>query len=243
MTSRSRAARAACSRAPASSCSTATSPSTTSAACGASGASSTPASPTSSRCRTARRSRPRSTRPSSSARRIQDGTDHHTANLADWIKPQLPPQGKRLDRPGRRGVGLPDRRRRRHAERPGHAVPRRARGQEQLARLHQRRRPQHRPRRRPPEPSCRATSSAGAEDRPKILFNPTNGRPAFPLLRPQLGKRPAVLAERPLGRAVPRRERRPGEDHAGRHARPVGEPQGRHVPGRRPPADLQHRRP
>jgi len=27
-------------------------------------------------------------------------------------------------------------------------------------------------------------------DRPKILFNPSNGRPAFPLLRPQLGKRP-----------------------------------------------------
>ncbi len=27
-------------------------------------------------------------------------------------------------------------------------------------------------------------------DRPKILFNPVNGRPAFPLLRPHIGKRP-----------------------------------------------------
>ncbi|MBI3241383.1 MAG: IPT/TIG domain-containing protein [Chloroflexi bacterium] len=27
-------------------------------------------------------------------------------------------------------------------------------------------------------------------DRPKILFNPTNGRPAWPLLRPHIGKRP-----------------------------------------------------
>jgi manganese oxidase len=30
----------------------------------------------------------------------------------------------------------------------------------------------------------------GAEDRPKILFNPINGRPAFPLLRPHVGMRP-----------------------------------------------------
>jgi FtsP/CotA-like multicopper oxidase with cupredoxin domain len=29
----------------------------------------------------------------------------------------------------------------------------------------------------------------GADDRPKILFDPVNGRPAFPLLRPQIGKR------------------------------------------------------
>ena len=27
-------------------------------------------------------------------------------------------------------------------------------------------------------------------NRPKLLFNPTNGRPAFPLLRPHIGKRP-----------------------------------------------------
>ena len=30
----------------------------------------------------------------------------------------------------------------------------------------------------------------GPQDRPKILFNPENGRPAFPLLRPQIGDRP-----------------------------------------------------
>ena len=30
----------------------------------------------------------------------------------------------------------------------------------------------------------------GPEDRPKILFNPENGRPAFPLMRPHIGKRP-----------------------------------------------------
>ena len=30
----------------------------------------------------------------------------------------------------------------------------------------------------------------GDQDRPKILFNPTNGRPAYPLMRPHIGKRP-----------------------------------------------------
>ncbi|MEA2226738.1 MAG: hypothetical protein QOF04_368, partial [Solirubrobacteraceae bacterium] len=33
-------------------------------------------------------------------------------------------------------------------------------------------------------------TAVGAENRPQILFNPTNGRPAFPLLRPHVGKRP-----------------------------------------------------
>ena len=45
-------------------------------------------------------------------------------------------------------------------------------------------------------------------NRPKILFDPVNGRPAFPLLRPHVGQRPPLTAERAHRHAVPRRERR-----------------------------------
>jgi FtsP/CotA-like multicopper oxidase with cupredoxin domain len=38
-----------------------------------------------------------------------------------------------------------------------------------------------------------------SEDRPAILFNPTNGRPAFPLLRPQIGKRPPFSSNQHSG--------------------------------------------
>ena len=78
-------------------------------------------------------------------------------------------------------------------------------------------------------------------NRPKLLFDPANGRPAFPMLRPHIGKRTAVLPERPQRRALPGRvrwqghqSRGPGGLARGHHAdRPVGQPLGRHLPGRR----------
>jgi hypothetical protein len=36
-------------------------------------------------------------------------------------------------------------------------------------------------------------------NRPKLLFNPTNGRPAYPLLRPHIGKRPPFSPQRHSG--------------------------------------------
>ncbi len=111
-----------------------------------------------------------------------NGTTISAANLDDWIRPQLPPKGVRQNdqdasvwdwaRDGDTYLGepedlqaWPDYTNADDAERfDGH-------------------------------PSLLAGDEVvrvGGEtvDRPKIRFNPTNGRPAFPLLRPHLGKRP-----------------------------------------------------
>jgi len=109
---------------------------------------------------------------------MPDGTTLTAANLHDWIDPQLPPQGKRLDsqdaavwdwsKDGDTYLGEPedktaypdltnDQDREKVSGHPGLMV---------------------------------GDQPVGPEDRPKILFNPVNGRPAFPLLRTHVGKRP-----------------------------------------------------
>ena len=232
-TSRSRAAPAACSRAPASSCSTATSPSTTSRACGASGASSTRGSPTSRRCPTAS---PRRT-PVDSAGLIgttmPDGTTHHGGQ----------PRRSGSTRSCRRRACASTTRTRRC----GTAT-------EATRRPLYLGEPEDK-RRRPTTPTRRTASACpghpallpgdvavGPQDRPEILFNPLNGRPAYPLLRPHLGKRPPF--SRATGTPARRGSARPAtaEDDPGRRARSVGQAQGRHLPRRRAGAALQHRR-
>ena len=122
-------------------------------------------------------------------RTFQDGTTLTKDNLAAWIEPQLPPRGKRLD--DQDGAvwdyqtatadGTPDDNGALYLGEP----------EDKSAWVDY---PNDRDRdidRNVGHPSLMPGDTVvGAEDRPKILFNPTNGRPAFPLLRPQLGKRP-----------------------------------------------------
>lgn len=116
-----------------------------------------------------------------------NGTTITAANLDDWIRPQLPPQGVRSDDQDAAVwdwrvdasnpaapvyLGEPE-------DRSSWANYTRAGDEERLD----------------GHPSLlagdRPVRLAGETvDRPRILFNPTNGRPAFPLLRPHLGKRP-----------------------------------------------------
>ena len=252
-TSRSRTAPAAPSRVRASSCSTATSPTTTSRACGATGASSTRSSPTSCRCPTGP-PLPQAVDSAGAARRGRIAGQTITAqNLDAWIRPQLPTQGvttshqreppRRHGRPGRLGVGLDGRRSDRalpRRARPGHHH-RAGRRNRALARLRQRRaRPSGRADRRPGRPEhVPAQRQPGhlqrrrvhRQPRPRLLFNPTNGRPAWPLLRPHIGKRPPFSPNGHSGAPYlgeygepGSRPRPPGryDEHQGH--RPVGEP-------------------
>ncbi|HZC29218.1 MAG TPA: hypothetical protein VE269_05710, partial [Gaiellaceae bacterium] len=119
---------------------------------------------------------------------FQDGTTITKDNLADWIRPQLPPQGTRTDDQDATVWDY------RTADADGTPNPN---GTLYLGE------PEDRSDwvdytngndreidRNPGHPSLMPGDEVvGADSRPKILFNPTNGRPAFPLLRPQLGKR------------------------------------------------------
>jgi FtsP/CotA-like multicopper oxidase with cupredoxin domain len=107
-----------------------------------------------------------------------NGTTITAANLSDWIDPQLPAQGKRLDaqdatvwnwtKDANTYLGEPE-------DKTAWVDFTNAQDREKVA----------------GHPGLMPGDVAvGPEDRPKILFNPVNGRPAFPLLRPQIGKRP-----------------------------------------------------
>ena len=175
-TSRSRAAPAASSRPRATSCCTATSPSTTSPACGPSGACSTRCSPTSRRCPTAPRRRRPSTRPAADRPHDARRHDDHQG------------QPRRVD---------PARSCRRRACRTTPRTPRCGTGRStpptRAARLPGRARgPSGWPDNKTSYPAHpgRTPGDEFVGERPKILFDPTNGRPAFPLLRPHIGQRP-----------------------------------------------------
>ena len=175
-TPRSKAAQAACSRLRATSCSTATSPSTTRRACGASGECSTHCSPV---LHPARPCRLRAAVTSAEliGRQMPDGTILTKDNLACWINPQFPPQGIAI---GNEDATVWD-------WTVDNTDP------EAPLYLGE------------PEPTFAQTpnftegvaghfgSRAGdlfLGNRPEILFNPSNGRPAFPMMRPHFERRP-----------------------------------------------------
>jgi FtsP/CotA-like multicopper oxidase with cupredoxin domain len=117
-----------------------------------------------------------------SGRTLADGSSLTSDNVDAWIRPQLPPQGKRLNDQdatvwdwdvqaspdGPVYLGEP-------ADKSSWADYTT---------------PQDRDRVDGHPSLMPGDKVAGAEDRPHILFNPANGRPAFPLLRPHLAKRP-----------------------------------------------------
>ncbi len=104
------------------------------------------------------------------------------ANLDDWIRPQLPPQGVRLDdqdatvwdykTTGNVYAGEPED----------------TDAWQDFTTPQDRERVDGHPSLMVGDTTVRLTGEN--VDRPKILFNPVNGRPAFPLLRPHVGKRP-----------------------------------------------------
>ncbi len=107
-----------------------------------------------------------------------NGSTITAANLSQWIDPQLPAQGTRLDaqdasvwdwqRDGDTYLGEPE-------DKTAYVDYTNAQDRERVV----------------GHPSLMPGDvPVGPQDRPKILFNPENGRPAFPLMRPQLGKRP-----------------------------------------------------
>jgi hypothetical protein len=107
-----------------------------------------------------------------------NGSAITAANLDQWIDPQLPPKGTRLDsqdasvwnwtKDGNTYLGEPE-------DKTPYPDYTDALDREKVA----------------GHPSLMAGDTpVGPEDRPQILFNPVNGRPAFPLLRPHLGMRP-----------------------------------------------------
>ncbi|MCW2998263.1 MAG: uncharacterized protein JWN65_1812 [Solirubrobacterales bacterium] len=115
-------------------------------------------------------------------RTMPDGTTLTRDDLDAWIRPQLPPPGAPLDAmdgavwdwqiqasgAGPLYLGAP--------EEKG-AWPNLPGAQDKHT--------------LPGHPGLRiGDEPVGAQDRPKILFNPRNGRPAFPLLRPHIGQRP-----------------------------------------------------
>src|SRR3954470_9775271 len=120
---------------------------------------------------------------------FQYGTTLTNDNLADWIKPQLRPQGKRLD--DQDGAvwdyqttaadGTPDDKGPLYLGEPEDKSDWVDYTNDQDRNID----------RNVGHPSLMPGDTvAGPEGRPRLLFNPTNGRPAFPLLRPHLGKRP-----------------------------------------------------
>ncbi len=118
---------------------------------------------------------------------MPDGTTITKDNLADWVTPQIPPQGARArdadgftydatvwdwktqsTPDGPLFLGEPE-------EKSAYENYTTA---DDDARL-------------PGHPSLLPVDQpVGADDRPKILFNPKNGRPAFPLMRTHVGDRP-----------------------------------------------------
>ncbi|MEY2534078.1 MAG: hypothetical protein QOF29_1988, partial [bacterium] len=117
-----------------------------------------------------------------SGRTLPDGSTLTKDNLDAWIRPQLPAQGKSLSNQdgsvwdwqvqdsaaGPLYLGEP-------ADKTAWADYTNARDRDRVD----------------GHPSLMpGDTPVGAEDRPQILFNPANGRPAFPLLRPHVGKRP-----------------------------------------------------
>ena len=108
---------------------------------------------------------------------MPDGTVITKDNLDSWIRPQLPPQGKKNNTQDAAVLDWKI-----DATEPGQArLPERARGHDQLARLQER---------HPGTPIGRAQETCSSGNRPKLLFDPLNGRPAFPLLRTHVGVRP-----------------------------------------------------
>ena len=175
----------ACSRLPATSCSTATSPSTTRRACGASGESSTRCSPIWLRCRTVDAGRFHRGRHVGRAHRQDDAERHrhHQGQPGRMDHAADPAAGHRHRRPGCRRCGTGP------STTPNPDAP---------VYLGE------------PEPTTAETpnftegvpghfgSRPGdvfVGDRPVILFNPFTGRPAFPMLRPHLERRPPFAAE------------------------------------------------
>jgi FtsP/CotA-like multicopper oxidase with cupredoxin domain len=140
---------------------------------------------------------------------MPDGTTITAENLAQWVEPQLPPQGVPQkasgdpisldgavwdwqrgsggnanvyygapeDRTGDLGPSSPYR-----TTQPGvPAFPNLFRDADGSRRAY------------PGHPGLLAVDAGfelSADGRPRILFNPTNGRPTYPLLRPQIGQRP-----------------------------------------------------
>jgi hypothetical protein len=109
--------------------------------------------------------------------RTINGTTITAANLDDWIRPQLPPPGVQRDSQDAmvwnwqvagtasapRYLGAP-------------ADPTVAPGSPQVV---------------PGQPNLLAVDAGHIDGgRPAILFNPLNGRPAYPMFRPNIGKRP-----------------------------------------------------
>jgi hypothetical protein len=111
-------------------------------------------------------------------RTMPDGTTLTAANLDQWIRPQLPSQGVRIDdqdstvwnwqKQGDLYLGEPEDK----TPYPNYTT---AADRERLD----------------GHPALMPGDvPVGPEDRPEIKFNPLNGRPAFPLMRPHIGQRP-----------------------------------------------------
>ncbi len=106
------------------------------------------------------------------------------ANLDDWIRAQLPPQGVRKSNAGRVGLELDDRQLQPAA--PVYLGEPEDKGPwPDLPNID------------PSHPGSLITDlapgnivSTATGDRPKIMFDPINGRPAWPLMRPHVGDRP-----------------------------------------------------
>jgi hypothetical protein len=124
------------------------------------------------------------------------GTSITNANLDDWIRPQLPPPGVRRNDEDASVwdwkvdgstasapvyLGEPED----LSSWPDYTNP----GDEERLAGHPSLLAGDRP----------ARLAGETVDRPKILFNPVNGRPAFPLLRPHLGKRPPFAPNKHSG--------------------------------------------
>ncbi|HUR84868.1 MAG TPA: multicopper oxidase domain-containing protein [Solirubrobacteraceae bacterium] len=116
-----------------------------------------------------------------------NGTAITAANLDDWIRPQLPPQGVRQND---QDASVWDWK----VDTSNPAAPVYAGEPEDLSSWPDYTKPSD-AERLDGHPSLLAGDrpirlDGEGVDRPKLLFNPNNGRPAFPLLRPHLGKRP-----------------------------------------------------
>jgi FtsP/CotA-like multicopper oxidase with cupredoxin domain len=123
-------------------------------------------------------------------RTMPDGTTLTAANLDKWIRPQLPAQGKPLNSQDGavwnwQTTDSPSGANTRYLGEPEDTTPWPDNTDAQDAR---------------DNPNFVAAGNhpsfmpgdvaVGADSRPEIRFNPVNGRPAYPLLRPHIGKRP-----------------------------------------------------
>jgi FtsP/CotA-like multicopper oxidase with cupredoxin domain len=111
-----------------------------------------------------------------------NGTKITAANLDQWVRPQLPAQGTRLDA---QDASVWD------YEKDGNTYvgePEDTSSWVDYTNAQDRERADGHPSLMVGDETARLAGES--VDRPKILFNPANGRPAFPLLRPHLGRRP-----------------------------------------------------